>query len=360
MEAKRHFHTFDALRFLAFFKVFMLHIPIGYPKLFAYLKGGGSIGVQFFFVLSGFLITYLLAEEKQRTGRINIRFFLMRRALRIWPLYYLVVAFAFATPYILSVMNLSHSDEGYQPNFFFTCAFLENYVGMFKGEAPNVSPLGVVWAICVEQHFYLVWGLLFCVTSLRHLERIICACIAVAMLTRAVNLSLGFQNLDLLTNFDLFAFGALPAFWLVKHGAAFEEKINAIPLKAKEMFAVAVLVIVAVAHHVTGTVAAIFSPSVLGILLASLLVMLLPIKSKLRIGDDNILSRLGKYTYGLYLCHVVIINLLSRLFEHWGLSLDVPGYGAALVIAAIGISILIAYVSYQWIERPFLALRRYT
>jgi peptidoglycan/LPS O-acetylase OafA/YrhL len=111
MEAKRHFHTFDALRFLAFLKVFMLHIPIGYPQLFAYLKGGGSIGVQFFFVLSGFLITYLLAEEKQRTGRINIRLFLLRRALRIWPLYYLMVAFAFATPYILSVLNLNHSDE---------------------------------------------------------------------------------------------------------------------------------------------------------------------------------------------------------------------------------------------------------
>ena len=69
-----------------------------------------------------------------------------------------MVAFAFSTPFILSWLNLDHSNEGYEPNFLFTILFLENYVGIALREAPNVSPLGVMWSLCVEEHFYIVWG----------------------------------------------------------------------------------------------------------------------------------------------------------------------------------------------------------
>jgi peptidoglycan/LPS O-acetylase OafA/YrhL len=64
---KRYFHTLDALRFFAFFKVYLLHLPEqGDFPLFEYLKSGGGLGVQFFFVLSGFLITYILTFEKAK------------------------------------------------------------------------------------------------------------------------------------------------------------------------------------------------------------------------------------------------------------------------------------------------------
>ena len=119
MVTKRHFETFDALRFLAFFKVFLYHLPFSHWPLFNSIKAGGDLGVRLFYVLSGFLITCIIAEEKQQTGRLNFKHFMVRRILRIWPLYYLMVAFAYLTPLIMSYWDISHSDDGYVPQLFF-------------------------------------------------------------------------------------------------------------------------------------------------------------------------------------------------------------------------------------------------
>ena len=113
---RKYFDTFDALRFFAFLKVFLLHIPLVNFPVFNFLKQGGGMGVSFFFVLSGFLITYMLLTEKITTGTIQLRRFYWRRILRIWPLYYAMVAFAFLTPWLLNLFGLSSSSIGYTPN----------------------------------------------------------------------------------------------------------------------------------------------------------------------------------------------------------------------------------------------------
>lgn len=91
---RRHFHTIDALRFFALPKVFLLHLPVTAFPIFNFFREGGGTGVIFFFVLSGFLITYILLSEKKQLGSINLKRFYIRRILRIWPLYYLMVGFA--------------------------------------------------------------------------------------------------------------------------------------------------------------------------------------------------------------------------------------------------------------------------
>ena len=125
--------------------------------------------VSFFFVLSGFLITYIILEEKETTGKLNLSSFFIRRILRIWPLYYLMVAIAFLTPYLLSRFNISYSNEGYSPNWLWTILFLENYKMIITDSFPNVSPLRVMWSLCVEEHFYIVWGLALWKVKMKHL-----------------------------------------------------------------------------------------------------------------------------------------------------------------------------------------------
>ena len=96
-----YFANLDGLRFLSFLMVFLHHTVVYdinikgtfFERLLTTVGYGGS-GVSIFFVLSGFLITYLLLQEKEANGKINISFFYIRRGLRIWPLYYLVIIFS--------------------------------------------------------------------------------------------------------------------------------------------------------------------------------------------------------------------------------------------------------------------------
>ena len=359
MAERRHFHTFDALRFFAFLKVFFFHIPIGYPAAFVYAKAGGDIAVRFFFVLSGFLITYLIISEKRQTGRLNFARFFARRALRIWPLYFLMVAFAFATPHILSWLKLEHSDEGYEPNFLLTIAFLENYVGIAMREAPNVSPLGVMWSLCVEEHFYIVWGVLLYFLDTRHLPKLILGCLAVSIVSRIAFIALSYPTLDLLTNFDLFALGALPAYLLVVHQQRFEQSVTNLHLGVKTCYVGAVIVIALIAPHIRGSIADVVAPTVLGVLFAGLLALVVPVRTTFAISDTSIFSKLGKYTYGLYLYHIIVINALVQLFRGVGFSLERTAYGLFFVALALGISVAISMLSYRYFEKPFLALKRY-
>lgn len=95
--ARKHFYTFNFLRFISFLLVFFHHTPISKSSFFYFFSKSGGIGVIFFFALSGFLITYILMHEKMSLGKILLKNFFIRRALRIWPLFYLMILFAFLT-----------------------------------------------------------------------------------------------------------------------------------------------------------------------------------------------------------------------------------------------------------------------
>jgi peptidoglycan/LPS O-acetylase OafA/YrhL len=98
-----YFPELDGLRFVAFMMVFLFHGGVPQPimsqligrRAAAALRENGGFGVQLFFILSGYLIATLLLREEARYGRISLRSFWIRRILRIWPLYYLVVAIGF-------------------------------------------------------------------------------------------------------------------------------------------------------------------------------------------------------------------------------------------------------------------------
>jgi peptidoglycan/LPS O-acetylase OafA/YrhL len=354
----RYFHTFDALRFFACFKVFLFHLPVPYPAALDYVTAGGEVAVQFFFVLSGFLITYLIISEKKQNGGLNFSRFFARRALRIWPLYYLMVAFAFSSPYILSLLKLDHSDEGYQPNLLCSLLFLENYMTIAAGETPNVSPLGVMWSVCVEEHFYLVWGIALYFLDTRHLPKLILSCLGIALVSRIVFIALGYHTLDLFTNLDLFAFGAIPAYLLVQRQGEFERRVNGLNLGLKLCYVGAVILIAVIAPHLSGATFDVLLPAFLGLLFAGLLTLFVPHQSTFGISDNSIFTALGKYTYGFYLFHTIVINFLAQMFRRLGFSLERPENSICFVVIAFGAVLAISVLSYQYFEKPFLKLRK--
>lgn len=356
---RHHFHTFDALRFFACFKVFLHHLPIVAFPWFNVLRKGGGIGVQFFFVLSGFLITYIICEEKQRTGTLNLKHFFMRRVLRIWPLFYLAIFIAFITPFLLSIIHLNGSAAGYEPNWLVSALFLENYKMIWTHDVPNASPLGVMWSLCIEEHFYIVWGLMLYFINIKALPKLIGFCLVLSVIARIYFVANGLSTSDLLTNIDLFAYGAIPAYLLVAHKEKLLSFIEAVPMYLKRLFAAGLVVAVIAFSQLQGDAPFVWATCILGAMFALLIVFTIPADTKFRIGDSSVLSKLGLYTYGFYIYHTLVINLLKRVFERLQWNIDTALWAVIFVLISFAISIGISMLSYHLFEKQFLKLKRY-
>ena len=168
-----HFKTLDSLRFISFAIVFSSHLfydiidSIGWLYYIKPIFGSGEQGVRIFFVLSGFLITFLLFKEKSVNQNISIKNFYIRRTLRIWPLYYLII--------ILGLLILPNISSVFQfcGSYFLNFTFLNNFnfdeIG--KCFSPHVQ---ITWSVAIEEQFYIVWPILFIISSKYRFLPILC------------------------------------------------------------------------------------------------------------------------------------------------------------------------------------------
>ena len=158
----RRFLALDGMRGVAVLLVVLAHAS--QKRLLAEnFKFSGELGVIVFFVLSGFLITHLLLEERTRTGQISLSKFYVRRALRIWPLYFGVLGvYVFVLPLFLDPDNhrsIYEADSLHDHYYLLAYPlFLQNY--LLSGSDFHYNGLRVFWSLAVEEHFYLFWPLL--------------------------------------------------------------------------------------------------------------------------------------------------------------------------------------------------------
>ena len=155
----------NSLRFFAAFLVILTHIELlkeqlGFSNSLKFLEQLilGGLGVYFFFVLSGFLITYLLIHEKEKTGTIKIKAFYIRRLLRIWPLYYFITLLAFFILPNFEMMEIAWLQQFYHSNFTVNLVlFLLMLPNLALALNPAVAHAGQLWSIGVEEQFYLIF-----------------------------------------------------------------------------------------------------------------------------------------------------------------------------------------------------------
>lgn len=346
-----HFHTFDSLRFLSFLLVFLRHSPVPEDSMLYYFSHEGGIGVSFFFVLSGFLITYILILEKiNNQGKIPLKKFFKRRILRIWPLYYAMVIFAMCTPFILGFFNISYSNQGYQPNWFFTLTFLENYVAMFTRQLPNVAPLTVIWSLCVEEHFYIFWGLAFYFISLKNVPKLLVGCIIFSFIMQIVYEKYEINTLDLFTNIHYFAFGAIPAYLFVFKKNIIE-KLSLIPAVYKYLYAVSIIGVIVIVSNTNLIPDLKVSSLLFSVLFSGLILFTLGEKNVFKISDKSILAKLGKYTYGLYLIHTICISLFIKIGSKYDMNWIV------ITLLSFVSTVIFSALSYHLFEKQFLKLK---
>jgi len=345
--------------------VFLLHIPLdGLFPFFSKIKAGGGIGVSFFFVLSGFLITYLLLQEKTANNRIDLFKFYKRRAFRIWPLYFLLVGIVFILPYdIKQDLGLHMVGGGYELDWRYSFTFLENYKMIQMDLFPKTTPLSVFWSLCIEEHFYLVWGLVFYFVPIKHLGKFFLFSISLAWIARGIEWhwshNLNIQTNDLFTNLDYFSIGAYLAFFFVKKGRIF------IPysfwsnrlIQVLSLVVLLLLLIYQNAYMPSSSVwLFLFWPTWIAIVFTLIIALFICPNSKIFV-NIRILDYLGQRSFGLYVFHIIVIHMGYQYCLKHHISIDDTPTLLLFIGYSFGASALLSILSYRFFELPFLRLR---
>lgn len=207
LHSRSHVLAIDGMRGVAILLVLLFHIfgreGRGIPvvdQIFR-MRNAGWVGVDLFFVLSGFLIMGILIDSRSKSG--DFRNFYMRRTLRVFPLYYgcLIVAFVVLPAFHPLIPNPFQSVSAEQG---WAWLYATNIWGSLKGEyGPGL--LGHFWSLAVEEHFYLVWPLLVYYVPVRRLPLL---CVGIAVLALLGRTWLVYVRGDLLTAYILTPFRA--------------------------------------------------------------------------------------------------------------------------------------------------------
>lgn len=320
----------DGIRALAVAGVLITHFMWQFPGVAdAQL---GRIGVRVFFVLSGFLITRILLDYRERMSVGDAaKMFYIRRALRLLPALY----FAVIVSLILGIANM-------REDWPIHVLYLSNFLLAARG---TVEPIGHLWSLAVEEQFYIVWFAVVVWLPRRWLMPAIVAAILVSPMFRYISLDWpGRPAAHTPTVTDCLAFGALIGVASIRNERLFRLFGNCWSLALTT--AVLVGLIVLFPHPVPlGTAMGLFG--------ASLVAMAAMPETRgldwLSIGP---LRELGKISYGIYLYHM----FLPPLFGYLGISFPNYMYKAAVLIP---LSVAVAAASWVLIERPALNLKRF-
>ena len=318
---KKHFEHLDAMRGTAFLLVFLGHVLHGSLKesgglgarIFEYFKQG-TIGLDLFFVLSGFLITWITLEEWKKRQGFAWGKFMIRRILRIWPLYFLLVAIGFG---LHSYYGASGSAEPL-PHLGWFSGFILNFQLAEHGPA-FLFPLVILWSISVEEQFYLFWGLV-----IKFLRKALIP-IALVMIVASIIFRWYYaDDKDLIYFHSIavagdFAIGAIVAAIAMRGGNIFDKLRNA-PRLLWLCFYLLFMLTFALHPWLFEHKLSIASERMwYSFLFAGILFEQAFAQNRLIAwGRAGILNHWGKLSYGMYGFHALVIVAVFTLFEGQG------------------------------------------
>jgi peptidoglycan/LPS O-acetylase OafA/YrhL len=345
----------DGLRWCAFVLVFLHHAPVfpGGSRLLPSLQALGWVGVDLFFVLSGYLLIALLYRERAATGTIDIRKFFIRRILRIWPLFYVFVGACFVHFMVLDGRNMGTV----VPRTIGHLAFLDNVVVAALDEYNPLNFTSHLWTIAFEEQIYLLIPLLFAAIVVLRRHRILFAVVAIAIVASQPLLRWAFADSRLagwvipLLHFETVFAGLLLGAGV---GSRLKERVPG------NVLVLAGSLVLVFALSLPERTVYLFTL----LALAFFLIVLGSLDGRSWIA--RLLARqpfvfLGRISYGLYVWHLAAIEYGTDLGRSWFPTAMRPEHDVmawlSVVLPSLSLTVVLSVASYYAIERPFLRLK---
>jgi peptidoglycan/LPS O-acetylase OafA/YrhL len=368
MNSTVYFPGLNSLRFLAAFLVYFSHVEqlkglFGFENYYELpaIRQVGNLSVTFFFVLSGFLITYLLFVEREKTRTISVKDFYIRRLLRIWPLYYLIIILSL---FILPNFDFLYTDslkerlmEGLTSKIIFYSLFLPQVVMITLSRSLYLEP---TWSIGIEEQFYLIWPvlvkyfknfiklmvvLLLILISIRITAIIVSQFSTHASILKIANLT---KNYFYFARFQCMIAGGIAAYLLFQRQ---KQILNFLFSKTVQLIAYAALF----AGLIAGVNIFRINHEIYSLFFMILILNVAGNSRSIIQFNSKPLNYLGKISYGLYMFHELAIGIsLALIGELFNYDFTDAGSFAALYIVSFIFTVLISMASYHFFEARFL------
>lgn len=372
----RHLAGLDGLRFISISFVVLHHLftfkaYFGFHNLDLPVLGLiGYYGIQFFFMGSGFLITFLLLCEIEEKGRISLKHFYLRRIFRIWPAYYLLIIIALVLLFKLPFFRIpgitdNYLHANYSKSNLFYFLFLPHLQPFFFPTAPLIHQ---TYTIGIEEQFYILWGFLFFLFGRRLRNLFILIVITSPILSfvhdyihntvplhdqkvYGLNIIKSVITYFQYSRFSTFAIGSL-------FGYAYFKNDNWIFLFKKPVvqFLIYIIILSSILFEFTP---AFFHNEYISLLMGCLMLIATFRKESVINYSTSWLNSLGKISYGIYLFHMIAIVLAIQCTLSFFSDMHNPGVEIFLIATTLLLSIVFGYISYYFFEKYFLKIKRH-
>jgi peptidoglycan/LPS O-acetylase OafA/YrhL len=341
--------SLDGLRAVSIGLVFAGHVGFDFTP--------GGFGVTVFFVLSGYLITTLLRLEQESKDRVSLKHFYLRRAFRIWPAFYAVLAI---TAILTLVVGLGTGHVDSLPLFAEGAHFWNYFSIFYTGPDQPMAGTGIFWSLAVEEHFYLMLPLLFVIMNrmrltLRRQAIVLLGLVGVVVVWRCI-LVYAMHAPELRTYYatdtraDSLLLGCAMALFL-------NPVLDRVPETAKMLRNEAicgVLLIVASLSYRNFEFREGFRYTIqaFAVLLIMRYLIVLPRSPAGRVMNSRPVVWIGKLSYPFYLIHYIVV---LELFKHMGLLTTKDRLAVAVVAAPL--SLFLAWLLQRALMDPATRFR---
>ncbi|MEK9618813.1 MAG: acyltransferase [Flavobacteriales bacterium] len=358
----KYFKELNSLRFIGFIGIFFGHVFFSnspeiinsklYATVFNYGKILGFISIDSFFVLSSFLITWKALEEIKFTKKFQFKNFLIRRSLRIWPLYFFIVFIGFLLEYLKSHYFFESEKL---PSLWNFVLFILNY-DIIENGYNFLFFMVFMWSISVEEQFYIFWAITIKWFN-KYLSEISFLIIFISLFFRIYfindSLSLNFHTASALGNFGI---GALTAILAFKH-QYFLDKLKSLSRNKILFIYVTIFTFFILMPVLLENDFFIIIQRVLFSIFFSFIILEQTYcgNSIIKVSRIRYFNFFGKLSYGLYCYHGIMITVVLQVNELFmeSLIISLVLYPSLIFVSTL----LVSYVSFRFYELKFLKLK---